>query len=62
VLLPGRESQTLSVVVSGLASNERFTDYGLVTATSVFYVIPVMVIFGVSQRYLMNIFSGGVKG
>jgi len=62
VLLPGRESQTLSVVVSGLASNEQFTDYGLVTATSVFYVIPVMVIFAVSQRYLMNIFSGGIKG
>ncbi|HLW60657.1 MAG TPA: carbohydrate ABC transporter permease [bacterium] len=62
VLLPSQNSQTLSVLMASLASEERFADYGLVTAVSVFYILPAVLVFALTQKYLLNIFSGGVKG
>ncbi len=37
-------------------------DYGIVTAVGVFYIIPVMLFFIFTQRYLLTIYAGGVKG
>lgn len=62
VLLPSQESQTLSVVMASLAGEERFADYGLVAALSVFYILPAMLVFVLTQKYLLRIYSGGVKG
>jgi inositol-phosphate transport system permease protein len=62
VLLPSQGSQTLSVLMAGLAGEERFADYGLVTALAVFYILPAVLVFGLTQKYLLQIFSGGVKG
>jgi inositol-phosphate transport system permease protein len=41
---------------------ESFTDYGMVAAVGLFYALPVVVLFLLGQRYLLNIYSGGVKG
>ena len=41
---------------------EAFTDFGMVAAVGLFYATPVIVLFLVGQRYLLNIYSGGVKG
>ncbi len=62
VLLPSQDSQTLSVLMASLSGEERFADYGLVTALSVFYILPAVAVFALTQRYLLRIFSGGVKG
>lgn len=41
---------------------EAFTDYGMVAAVGLFYALPVMVFYLLGQRYLLNIYGGGVKG
>ncbi len=41
---------------------EAFVDYGLLAAVGLFYALPVLILFLVGQRYLLNIYSGGVKG
>ncbi len=37
-------------------------DFGLVSAVSVFYVIPSLVLYIVAQKYLLQMSVGGVKG
>ena len=41
---------------------EAFTDFGMVAAVGLFYALPVLVLFGLGQRYLLNLYGGGVKG
>jgi inositol-phosphate transport system permease protein len=41
---------------------EAFTDFGMVAAVGLFYATPVIAFFLLGQRYLLNIYSGGVKG
>ncbi|MDR7457661.1 MAG: carbohydrate ABC transporter permease [Armatimonadota bacterium] len=41
---------------------EAFTDFGMVAAVGLFYAVPVIVLFLLGQRYLLNIYGGGVKG
>jgi inositol-phosphate transport system permease protein len=41
---------------------ESFTDFGMVAAVGLFYALPVIAAFLLGQRYLLNIYSGGVKG
>jgi inositol-phosphate transport system permease protein len=41
---------------------EAFTDFGMVAAVGLFYATPVIALFLLGQRYLLNIYSGGVKG
>lgn len=41
---------------------EAFTDFGMVAAVGLFYALPVVVLFALGQRYLLNIYGGGVKG
>lgn len=42
--------------------SEAFTDFGMVAAVGLFYALPVIGLFLIGQRYLLNIYSGGVKG
>ncbi|MEW6231547.1 MAG: carbohydrate ABC transporter permease [Chloroflexota bacterium] len=65
IFVPSFKNQTLSVFLRGLVSGGgefRFVDYGIVTAVGVFYIIPVMLFFIFTQRYLLTIYAGGVKG
>lgn len=41
---------------------EAFADFGVAAAVGLFYALPVMLLFVLGQRYLMNIYGGGVKG
>jgi inositol-phosphate transport system permease protein len=34
----------------------------MVAAVGLFYALPVVALFLAGQRYLLNIYSGGVKG
>ena len=41
---------------------EAFSDFGMLAAVGVFYALPVVLLFLLGQRYLLSIYSGGVKG
>ncbi len=41
---------------------EVFTDYRMAAAVGLFYALPVLALFLLGQRYLLNVYSGGVKG
>lgn len=53
---------TLSGYINAIIGEYRFVDYGLMVAASVFYMIPVLVFFLFTQKYLMQVTIGGVKG
>ena len=37
-------------------------DYGFMTALGVIYTLPAVIAFGFARRFLVQTFSGGVKG
>jgi len=56
------ENYTLAVFLKNLIGDFRFLDYGLLAAAGLFYLIPVIVFFLISQKSLMKINFGGIKG
>lgn len=62
IFAPNSSHQTLSVFLNMLMSEADQANYGLVTAVGLFYVFPVLLFYVFTQKYLLNIFSGGVKG
>jgi len=57
-----QENQTLSLLIKALIGEFRFTDYGLLAAVSLFYIFPVLVFFIFTQKGLMQVSAGGIKG
>ncbi len=55
------KSWTLALYMQSFM-REAFVDYGLMAAVGLFYATPVLLLFLLGQRYLLNIYSGGVKG
>ncbi|HAJ33215.1 MAG TPA: carbohydrate ABC transporter permease [Candidatus Atribacteria bacterium] len=55
-------SWTLTSYISAILSDYRFSDYGLLAAVSLFYMVPVILFFIFTQKYLMKITLGGMKG
>lgn len=62
IFLPTSTNQTLSVFLQGLSGDIGRVDYGLLTAVGLFYALPTLLFFIFTQRYLLRIYSGGVKG
>lgn len=62
VLAPGSDAQVLSTYLESLISDDRTADYNLFKAVGLFYAMPVIVIYIVFQKKLMNIYGGGTKG
>lgn len=62
IFLPTSANQTLSVFLQGLSGDIGRVDYGLLTAVGLFYALPTLLFFIFTQRYLLRIYSGGVKG
>lgn len=62
VLTSSFNNFTLSVLLKRLIGDFRFVDYGLLTATGLYYMIPVLLFFIFTQEYLLNIYAGGTKG
>jgi inositol-phosphate transport system permease protein len=60
-LIVSSRSWTLATYLQSFLT-EAFTDFGMVAAVGLFYALPVLVLFGLGQRYLLNLYGGGVKG
>jgi inositol-phosphate transport system permease protein len=55
-------SWTLSSYINAIIGNYRFTNYGLLAAVSLFYMFPVLLFFLLTQKLLMKVTVGGIKG
>jgi inositol-phosphate transport system permease protein len=62
VLAPGSKVQVLSVYLSSLIADDNNFDFGTFKAVGVFYIIPVLIVYALFHKYLMNIYGGGSKG
>ena len=58
----GKQQSTLAVYLNQLSSDTRFVDYGQVAAVGLFQLLPILIFFLFTQRYLLSIYAGGVKG
>ncbi|MCL0065409.1 carbohydrate ABC transporter permease [Dehalococcoidia bacterium] len=57
-----RSNWTLTSYVNAIVGDFRFLDYGLLAATSLFYMFPVLLFFLFAQKYLLEMSVGGMKG
>lgn len=57
-----KRAWTLASYINSLIGDFMFVDYGLLAATGLFYVAPVLVFFLFTQKYLMSVTVGGAKG
>jgi inositol-phosphate transport system permease protein len=62
VLAPGNQVQVLSVYLASLIADDNNFDMALFKSVGLFYIAPVLILFFVFQKYLMNIYGGGTKG
>ena len=62
VLAPGSDAQVLSNYLASLVSDDRTADFNLFKAVGLFYALPVILIYVIFQKTLMNIYGGGTKG
>ena len=53
---------TLPVMIYHLIGEFKFIDWGLLAALGLFYMIPTLVFFTFTQRVLLRVYVGGVKG
>jgi inositol-phosphate transport system permease protein len=53
---------TLSTFLQSIMARGGGADVGLMAAAAVFYMVPVVLFFLFSQKYLMKVQLGGVKG
>ncbi len=54
--------QPISVFLQSLTGDYTFVNYGVVTAVGLFQLLPVLLFYLFTQRYLLNLYSGGMKG
>jgi len=52
----------LSTYLYSLLGQNSYVDYGRVIAVGVFQLVPVLLFFLLTQRYLLRIFGGGSRG
>jgi len=62
VLAPGSSTQVLATYMNAVIQDDATADFGLFKAIGLFYSIPVIVIYLLFQKQLMNIYGGGTKG
>ncbi len=62
VLAPGNDAQVLSTYLSALILDDTKPDFNLFKSVGMFYAIPVILIYLIFQKKLMNIYGGGSKG
>ena len=55
-------SWTLTSYINAIIGNYRFTNYGLLAAVSLFYMVPVLIFYLFTQKFLMKVTVGGMKG
>lgn len=57
-----KSNWTLSTYLQSILARGGGADYGLLCAVAVFYMVPVVFFFLFTQRHLMKVQMGGVKG
>ncbi|MFO7265925.1 MAG: carbohydrate ABC transporter permease [Limnochordales bacterium] len=57
-----KEAWTLASYINTIVGDFRSLDYGLLSATALFYIAPVLLFFLVAQKYLLKAAAGGSKG
>lgn len=62
VLAPGSGAQVLSVYLQAIIKNETQMDFTLFKTVGLFYTLPVIIIYLIFNKKLMNIYGGGTKG
>lgn len=62
ILLSSPELQTLPIGLFRAFLRVNEIDYGLLAAIATVYLIPAVIAFSFARRYLVQTFSGGVKG
>ncbi len=55
-------NNVLTVYLNNLLGSTSPVNYGQVAAVGLFQLIPVLIFFLFTQKYLLNIFAGGTKG
>lgn len=60
--IPDREVSVMSVYLKSLIGDTSPVNYGGVAAFGLFQLLPVLLFFAFTQRYLLNIYSSGTKG
>jgi inositol-phosphate transport system permease protein len=61
-LLFEKSNWTMSLYLFWMYEDVMGTDYALVSAIGVFYVLPSIVLYTISQKYLSQMTIGGIKG
>ncbi len=62
VLAPNNNFQVLSVYLASLIADDQHFDFAMFKSVGVFYVLPVIIVYLIFQKHLMNIYGGGSKG
>lgn len=62
VLAPGASAQVLATYMNAVIQDDAKLDFGLFKAIGMFYSLPVIIIYLLFQKQLMNIYGGGSKG
>jgi len=62
VLAPGSTAQVLATYMNSVINDDTNLDFGLFKAIGMFYSMPVILIYLLFQKQLMNIYGGGTKG
>jgi inositol-phosphate transport system permease protein len=62
VLAPGSGAQVLATYMNAVISDDTTLDFGLFKAIGMFYSMPVILVYLLFQKQLMNIYGGGTKG
>ncbi len=57
-----QKNYTLSLFVKQAIGDFKFVDYGLLTASALFYMIPPLLFFIFTQKALLRVSFGGIKG
>ncbi|GAC1556209.1 MAG: carbohydrate ABC transporter permease [Herpetosiphon sp.] len=56
------QQTTLAVYLNRLVGDARFINYGQVAAIGLFQLLPILIFFLFTQRSLLSVYAGGVKG
>ncbi len=62
VLAPAADVQVLSVYLATLIDSLGRSDFSLLKSVGLFYMLPVVVFYLLTQDKLMNVFGGAAKG
>ena len=62
VLLFEKANWTMSLYLFWMSDDVMGTDYAMVSAIGVFYVLPSLILYAMCQKYLTQMSVGGIKG